>query len=63
MTGGCWLVAFAPDRATGNDDDDDETLRRALLSCECKKEWLSTKEAEESPKDDSSFIFFVESKN
>ena len=22
MTGGCLLVAFAPDRATGNDDDD-----------------------------------------
>ena len=23
MTGGCLLVAFAPDGATGNDDDDD----------------------------------------
>ena len=24
MTGGCLLVAFAPDGATGNDDDDDD---------------------------------------
>ena len=23
MTGGCLLVAFAPDGTTGNDDDDD----------------------------------------
>ena len=23
VTGGCLLVAFAPDRATGNDDDDE----------------------------------------
>ena len=26
MTGGCLLVAFAPDRATGNDDDDESLL-------------------------------------
>ena len=26
MTGGCLLVAFAPDGATGNDDDDDEVV-------------------------------------
>ena len=24
MTGGCLLVTFAPDGATGNDDDDDQ---------------------------------------
>ena len=26
MTGGCLLVAFAPDGATGNDDDDDDQI-------------------------------------
>lgn len=30
MTGGCLLVAFAPDGATGNHDDDEE-LALALL--------------------------------
>ena len=30
MTGGCLLVAFVPDRATGNDDDDDDTVESSI---------------------------------
>ena len=31
MTGGCLLVAFAPDGATGNDDDGD--LVACIIDC------------------------------
>ena len=31
VTGGCLLLVFAPDGATGNDDDDDEGLALLLI--------------------------------
>ena len=39
MTGECLLVAFAPDRATGNDDDDSRHLT-ILGSYYCKKKQI-----------------------
>ena len=50
MTGGCLLVAFAPDGATGNDDDDGFARRLVLKQRQrVNRNWPIGKEISDVP--------------